>query len=587
LSISAVSGDLQNGAPGAVLAKPLVVLVQDVNGNPVAGRTASFAASPGAQVTPATAITGANGQASTTLRLPVGGGIALATALAGSDVVTFSARSTAFSIANFPALSQAVSGVLGNGSDTIAKKGALLTAAASLLRYYQQLGTVPQPNGLAGVLSLNQFLRTFCVTGTQLCDGFVTLGNGEQTVNLWRLGAFAGNTTDVSIETPTVDAVRDLVASGSPVLLGLTLTSGGSHFVVATGIAADGSVLIADPSPDSPQRNLAAYLNGKATLTAALRLIPKLPAAAEFVVAATAPVTISSAAGACGATLQIPDTAALPSDTLATKPGALYFRSCDGASTTPYELDINTQSAAQGSLTGLAGIGGKIDFSGAPPASALVSRNGSNYQLLPVTASVFTGGVVNAASFTADIAPGGYISIFGTGLAGSSVQIKGVDAPVLIATPFQVNAQVPASLPAGSATLVVNVGGNSAQQTVTLKSVAPAIFSIGPGQAAITNQDNSLNTPTNPAIRGKAIIIYGTGMGAVTASGGLSRTNTTASVVIGGTEIPALFAGLTPGFVGLYQVNVVIPPALPPGLSLPLYVKQATAVSNTVSVAVQ
>jgi len=152
LSISAVSGDLQNGAPGALLAKPLVVLVQDVDGNPVAGRTVSFAASPGAQVSPATAVTGANGLASATLRLPVGGGIALATALAGSDVVTFSARASAFSITNFPALSQAVSGVLGNGSDTIAKKGALLTAAASLLRYYQQLGVVPQPNGLAGVL---------------------------------------------------------------------------------------------------------------------------------------------------------------------------------------------------------------------------------------------------------------------------------------------------------------------------------------------------------------------------------------------------------------------------------------------------
>jgi uncharacterized protein (TIGR03437 family) len=57
--------------------------------------------------------------------------------------------------------------------------------------------------------------------------------------------------------------------------------------------------------------------------------------------------------------------------------------------------------------------------------------------------------------------------------------------------------------------------------------------------------------------------------------------------VIGGVEVPAGFAGLTPGFVGLYQVNVAIPQSLPPGLSLPLYLKQGSALSNTVSVAVQ
>ncbi len=57
--------------------------------------------------------------------------------------------------------------------------------------------------------------------------------------------------------------------------------------------------------------------------------------------------------------------------------------------------------------------------------------------------------------------------------------------------------------------------------------------------------------------------------------------------MIGGIEIPAAFAGLTPGVAGLYQANIMVPAALPPGLSLPLYLKQASAISNTVSVAIQ
>jgi uncharacterized protein (TIGR03437 family) len=58
-------------------------------------------------------------------------------------------------------------------------------------------------------------------------------------------------------------------------------------------------------------------------------------------------------------------------------------------------------------------------------------------------------------------------------------------------------------------------------------------------------------------------------------------------VSIGGAAIPAAFAGLTPGFIGLYQVNVGIPTSLPPGLALPLSLQQGGATSNIVSVAIQ
>ena len=54
------------------------------------------------------------------------------------------------------------------------------------------------------------------------------------------------------------------------------------------------------------------------------------------------------------------------------------------------------------------------------------------------------------------------------------------------------------------------------------------------------------------------------------------------SVVIGGFELPAAYAGLSPGLrYGVDQVNVQLPLTLPPGLALPLYLKQGGATSNT------
>jgi uncharacterized protein (TIGR03437 family) len=139
----------------------------------------------------------------------------------------------------------------------------------------------------------------------------------------------------------------------------------------------------------------------------------------------------------------------------------------------------------------------------------------------------------------------------------------------------------------GTATLKVTSANGSAQQPIVISPVAPAIFTISPGEAAITNQDNTPNTPSNPADRGSYLVIYGTGFGAVTSSGGLSRANTPVSAVIGGTTVPAAFAGLTPGTIGLYQANVQIPASLPPGSSLALYLQQGSAVSNTVTVAIR
>src|SRR5438876_176924 len=77
--------------------------------------------------------------------------------------VTFFVAASASSLASLPKQTQSGTTALGNGTATIAQKGALLTAAASIVRYFQNRGDLPAPGGLADPATLNQFLKSFCV----------------------------------------------------------------------------------------------------------------------------------------------------------------------------------------------------------------------------------------------------------------------------------------------------------------------------------------------------------------------------------------------------------------------------------------
>jgi uncharacterized protein (TIGR03437 family) len=128
----------------------------------------------------------------------------------------------------------------------------------------------------------------------------------------------------------------------------------------------------------------------------------------------------------------------------------------------------------------------------------------------------------------------------------------------------------------------------TAQQPVTVSAVAPAIFLVGtPPVGAVENADGSLNGPANPVARGQALVVFATGLGATTKKGSLSVTNATVTVLVNGVESAAIFAGLAPGFIGLYQVNVAIPANSVPGLGVSLTLKQGGQLSNSVNVAIQ
>jgi uncharacterized protein (TIGR03437 family) len=105
--------------------------------------------------------------------------------------------------------------------------------------------------------------------------------------------------------------------------------------------------------------------------------------------------------------------------------------------------------------------------------------------------------------------------------------------------------------------------------TVPLTDYAPVFFSNGGILSARDSTPNeNVITPSNPATRGQAVLLFANGLGPVTntpasgdpASGvNLSHTQTDPVVMIGNQTAQFLFSGLAPGFAGLYQVNVIVP----------------------------
>jgi uncharacterized protein (TIGR03437 family) len=124
----------------------------------------------------------------------------------------------------------------------------------------------------------------------------------------------------------------------------------------------------------------------------------------------------------------------------------------------------------------------------------------------------------------------------------------------------------------------------SAEQAVEVRETAPAIFRLA---NSVVNQAGTINSPVSPAQRGQVIVVYCTGLGAVERQGTLARAKTPVSAVVGGAELPVAFAGLAPGMTGIYQVNIVLPAATPPGLDLELRLRQQGIDSNSVPVSIQ
>ena len=236
--------------------------------------------------------------------------------------------------------------------------------------------------------------------------------------------------------------------------------------------------------------------------------------------------------------------------------------------------------------------------------------------------SISAGGVASAATFLAgEIAPGLIVTLFGAGigpaelavngvggdgkfastLAGTQVLFDGVAAPMIYASAGQTSAIVPYDV-AGKATTQVTVvyqGLASAAQTVRVAPTQLGLFSAnssGQGQAAILNQDNSVNSSANPAARNSIVILFGTGEGQTSPAGVNGQTAVSVypkplapiAVRIGGSNAEVLYYGAAPTLVaGVLQVNVKIPPGIPDGNATVQIFAGASASPATVTVAVK
>ena len=335
--------------------------------------------------------------------------------------------------------------------------------------------------------------------------------------------------------------------------------------------------------------------------------------------AATYSAVVSNAAAAGPTVGAVTATEILPAGlTLVSMSGAGW--SCAGA--------ICTRNDALNPGAGYPPIAVTVNVAGNAPSQVLnqvaVSGGGawptSSSDLTTVFSEllVSSGGVVNAASYTAPVAPGSLAAAFGnflltspipvtafpipTNLGGLSLQFASAPlAPLFFGSSGQVNVQIPWEL-AGQSQPTVIAGMNgltSAPQTASLATYAPGIFTAngaGSGPGAIRDANYQPVSASNPTTAGAFIQIYCTGLGPVSnqpATGAPSPLNPLAStptwpiVTIGGVSAPVQFSGLTPGDVGLYQVNAQVPTAAPKGAAVPLSISIGGATSNTVTIAVQ
>jgi len=275
---------------------------------------------------------------------------------------------------------------------------------------------------------------------------------------------------------------------------------------------------------------------------------------------------------------------------------------------TPVAFNITSGSATFGqskdSQTFNYGIAGTDLNIGNTPGDIVVnaSAGGLNYTFFGYARphpSINNNGVVDAATGKVGqgLAPGSYITIFGNALADATQVYSTPSLPVSLSfdsvsfdagsislpghfhfvSPGQINVQIPWEFQ-GQKSAQMTVWSSylgSATYTVPLASYSPGFFANSGNAAVIDQTSASIVTASNPAKRGDILQLYVNGLGPVSntpasgdpAAGGpqLSQTPQLPTVTLGGTNLPVSFAGLAPGFIGLYQVNVTIPANAPTG----------------------
>ena len=177
------------------------------------------------------------------------------------------------------------------------------------------------------------------------------------------------------------------------------------------------------------------------------------------------------------------------------------------------------------------------------------------------------------------LAPGMLLSIVGSNLSnttraiasdpfpygadGVSVQVNGLQAPILFVSPTQLNIQVPYGAGAGPGVIGVNNNGQVAGMAVQIAPSAPGIFI---GATPSVNQDGVVTLYLTGAGEVSNLITTGTAPDLKTAAANLPKSILPLQATVGGYPVFVQFAGIGAGLVGITQVNLIVPESVPLGL---------------------
>ena len=259
------------------------------------------------------------------------------------------------------------------------------------------------------------------------------------------------------------------------------------------------------------------------------------------------------------------------------------------------------------------------DLTGASSTGS-VSMTSPRYvrALLDSVPYVSPSGVANAAGGAPDagVAPGSIVSIFGANLAsatataapnplpqalaGVTVQVADRWLPLMFVSPAQINVQLPADLPLGPQTVVINVPGQpEASADFTVVREAPGLFpQVVDGRlyAIAFHEDGSLITSASPAKRSELITLYGTGFGPTDHARPLGFTvpkdpayalTDTAVILAGDATLKPEQAVALAGSIGIDVLRFRLSGAVPAATDVPLHVKIQDQDSNLVLLPVE
>lgn len=206
-------------------------------------------------------------------------------------------------------------------------------------------------------------------------------------------------------------------------------------------------------------------------------------------------------------------------------------------------------------------------------ASIVNAADNQSGALAPNTLGTIYG--ANLAYSTAAITSGnilnGVLPIV-LGASETEVFVDHYPADLYYVSPTQINFLVPPDLTPQSAVVQVTIDGLAGPAiSVTLARAAPGLFQLDLQNAVATEPDGSVLTPASPAKPGDIVLLYATGLGEVTPPAIYGQLPTAAAPLVAGANLSILldgvavdpgaidYAGVAPGFAGLYQINLTLP----------------------------